>query len=261
MNALLLDATVLAHTSMLDLRIAGPDHRQIPYLVEKLDGPLSINLPPLERTPNPASRAGNNKTASGSLSYYRLRLPEANLPVSRLVLTTSARVFQREAGILIEKNPGNERQEPWTYRVVSTAWSHTDPNTPAPPLLLRLPSLESSEARLVMNEGDNGPLPLEPVSLLLPSYRLRFFRQSDADLTLYYGCANIEAPRYDLALLAPQLVGTPAEEISLQQGSGSVVGEARSFSMQTTVFWLVLALAVIVLFLLIARLVKKGAAE
>ena len=48
LSALPLDAAVLAHSSIGDLRIAGADGKQIPYLVEKADEPLSLDLPPLE---------------------------------------------------------------------------------------------------------------------------------------------------------------------------------------------------------------------
>jgi hypothetical protein len=47
-SALSLDA-VLAHSRIVDLRIAGPNGQQIPYLFEKMDEPLSLNLTALEK--------------------------------------------------------------------------------------------------------------------------------------------------------------------------------------------------------------------
>jgi hypothetical protein len=258
LNALLLDAEVLAHTRMSDLRIAGTDGRQIPYLIEKQDEPRILHLPPLEKAQGPATRAGGTQP-SGSLSYYRLQLPFANLPASRLALTTSARVFRRDVGIVIEKNSANEREEPWTRRVASAAWMHAEPDTPAAPLMLQLPSLETADAMVVVEEGDNSPLPLESPSLLLPSYRMRFFRKTGEDLTLYYGHSSLEAPRYDLALLATHLIGAAAEEISFGSGSSSEDRQASAYTTPTIVFWAILGVAVVVLFALIARLIKKGA--
>jgi hypothetical protein len=256
LNALLLDAEVLAHTNLSDLRIVGADGRQIPYLLERQEEPVPVNLPALEKIPRPAA---GNESATGSPSYYRLRLPYANLPAARLVLTTSARVFRRDVRILIEKNPADERQESWTEGVAEATWSHANPETPAPPLILQIPSLQTAEARLVVEEGDNSALPIESARLLLPSYRLRFFRETDADLTLYYGRSDLSAPRYDLALIAPRLTGEAAEEISFSpENSESAQTEAQA--LQTKFFWIILAAAAIALFALIARLLKKGAA-
>jgi len=257
LNALLLDAEVLAHTNLSDLRIVGADGRQIPYLLERQEEPVPVNLPALEKIPRPAA---GNESATGSPSYYRLRLPYANLPAARLVLTTSARVFRRDVRILIEKNPADERQESWTEGVAEATWSHANPETPAPPLILQIPSLQTAEARLVVEEGDNSALPIESARLLLPSYRLRFFRETDADLTLYYGRSDLSAPRYDLALIAPRLTGEAAEEISFSpENSESAQTEAQA--LQTKFFWIILAAAAIALFALIARLLKKGAAS
>ncbi len=257
LNALLLDAEVLARTHMSDLRIAGNDGRQIPYVIERQDEPLILPLPPLEKA-QMQTRAGDVQRAA-SLSYYRLRLPFASLPAARLVLTTSAHVFRRDVGIVIEKNPANDREEPWTHRVASATWMHAEPATPADPLFLKLPSLETADAMVVVEEGDNSPLPLDSASLLLPSYRMRFFRKAGDDLILYYGLGGIEAPEYDLTLLAPHLIGAAAEEISFGSGSASADRQAAAYSTSTIVFWAVLGVAVIVLSMLIARLIKKSA--
>jgi hypothetical protein len=259
LNALRLDPAVLAHSRMSDLRIAGADKRQVPYLIEKQDEPLTVELPYPEKTAAPRSRAAGGKQASGSASYYRLRLPYVNLPAARLVLTTTSRVFRRELALLLEKDPSDQRQDPWTHRMVSTTWSHADPDTPTPPLLLQLTSMPTTEALLEVEEGDNSPLPLESASLLLPSYRLRFFRTAGASLVLYYGDSNLGAPRYDLALLTPHLIGEAAEEITFGPENGAVPGQAAQYAVQTIIFWIILGLAVVVLLALIARLVRTSA--
>jgi len=119
-----------------------------------------------------------------------------------------------------------------------------------------LPSLSTVEALLVVDEGDNKPLAIEVPKLLLPAYRIRFFREAEGELTLFYGKKDLEAPRYDLALLAPRLVGVAAEEISLGPESSPARVEAIPFSNQ--VFWWILVAAVAALLVLIVRLVKKG---
>jgi hypothetical protein len=106
--------------------------------------------------------------------------------------------------------------------------------------------------------GDNSALPITTAILLRPSYRRRFFRQDGTELTLYYGNANIETPRYDIALLSPYLIGALADEISLPADLGTPSGRAAGPGTQTMVFWLILGFGVILLLILIARLLRKG---
>jgi hypothetical protein len=260
LNALLLDCAVLAHSNLSDLRIAGADGRQVPYLLEKLDEPLTTDLPSLEQTPAPAGRMPAGQPAPASQSYYRIRFPYENLPAARLVLTTESRVFRRNVYVLLERNPANDRQEPWTERIAQAAWSHTDPDAPAAALILRLPALKTTEARLVVDEGDNSAIPIASPKLLLPAYRMRFLRETEKPLTLYYGRKDLGAPRYDLALLAPRLMGAAAEEVLLAPDSQAESDQASSPAHHKIIFWAVLGTAVVVLFFLIARLLKKGGA-
>jgi hypothetical protein len=255
LNALLLDAAVLANSNLSDLRIAGADSRQVPYLMEKLEEPLSVDLPAPERIQAPAARPLPGQAESAAASYYHLRLPFSNLPPARLALTTTARVFRRDVYILIERNPADERQEPWTEQIARSAWSHSDPETPAESLILPLPSLQTANTRLVVAEGDNSALPIASARLLLPGYRMRFIRESTADLKLYYGRRDLEAPRYDLALLAPALMGVEAEEVSLSPELPAGSARPETWPGQRIIFWAILAAAVIVLLLLIARLI------
>jgi hypothetical protein len=254
LSALALDAAVLAHSRIADLRIAGPNGRQVPYLVEKAEEPLSMDLPALEKVQAPDSLASGRQNGTDTRSYYKLKLPFENLPAARLVITTSARIFRRNISILIERNPFNERQKPWTESIVEATWGHADPEIAAPALTLKIPSLKTTEALVVIEEGDNSPLPITAVSLLLPTQRLRFFNQ--ANLSLYYGQKDIEAPRYDLAILAPRLIGEPAEEIQL--GPEVEVAPVKPKSLSVRLFWGILIVAVVSLLGLIARLIKKA---
>lgn len=256
LSALPLDAAVLAHSRIADLRIAGTDRKQIPYLVERMDEPLALDLPALEKTQAPRSSQFDAGRGTAARSYYRLRLPFRDLPPARLVFTTSGRVFRRNLRILIERNPFNERQEPWTESIASATWTHGDPETAAQALTLTIPSLKTTEALVIVEEGDNSPLPITSVKLLLPAHRLRFFRGSESELKLYYGRNNLEAPRYDLAMLAPRLVGAAAGEIRL--GPEVEVAPIKAQPISLKLFWGILIAAVLVLLVLIARLVKKA---
>jgi uncharacterized protein DUF3999 len=252
--AVRLDAAVLAHSRFADLRIADAQGRQVPYLCERLDEPLTLALGSLAEAKDRA--AATPSSTGGVRTYYRLRLPFESLPPARLVLTTRARVFQRRVSVEVERRPTDGRRDPWTDRVADVVWSHTDPETPTPALTMALPTLGTAEAFVVIEEGDNSPLPLEPASLLLPAYRLRFFREAAGELTLLYGRDDLAPPRYDLALLAPRLVGAAAEEIT--PGDERLSAVAAATRVPTLIFWGVLVGAVLVLLVLIARLVKQA---
>ena len=89
----------------------------------------------------------------------------------------------------------------------------------AAPLVLDLPSLDSTDVRLVVDEGDNQPLPLEPPALEVRTWRLRFVRGTGAELWLVYGRRDLGAPRYDLALLRDQLKDAAASEVTAEPES------------------------------------------
>jgi hypothetical protein len=253
LTALTLDAAVLAHSRISDVRIARANGRQVPYIVERLEEPLRIDLPALELV------LASPENASSTRTQYRLRLPYDSLPASRLVLTTGARVFRRQLRVEVVRPPAphDRRRGSWRDVLVSSNWTHADEATPALPLTLELPALRSPEVYLVVEEGDNSRLPITAPTLLLPTYRLRFFRDQAAEvLTLLYGRPGLGAPTYDIALLAPELVGAPATEVA--PGGEAVGAAAAAGRIPQVVFWAVLGVAVLAMVGLIARLLKGG---
>ena len=248
LNVVPLDAAVLAHGALPSLRIVDETGRQVPYLLEMRDEPLPIDLPPLEKV--------KAKGDPAHASAYRLVLPFALLPKARLVLATDARVYERAVALTVEAEDGG-RDVARTRTVASAVWRHADAETPAPALVLDVPRLPVAEARLVVDEGDNSPLPIGVPRLLLPSYRLRFFASPGAKPTLFYG-ASLEAPRYDLALLAPRLVGSQAHEAALGPEAANASAATKG-AVPRVLFWGVLVAAVAALLVLLARLSRPAA--
>jgi hypothetical protein len=244
---------VLAHShGLVDLRIAAADERQIPYLTESLGEPLAINLAELVMV------ADDSTPAPGHESRYRLTLPHADLPRARLVLSTPARVFDRTIRVRSERPPRDGRSEPRFEEVAAAHWRHSDTEEPSTDLVIKLPSLDSAQAEIVVDEGDNSPLPLQHPRLLLPAYRLRFFRPDDRKLSLFYGAPEVGAPRYDLALLAPRVLSAAAHEV--QAGPEAMIKPQPRHPpalAQKRFFWVALVLAIMVLIGLIARLVRN----
>ncbi len=137
-------------------------------------------------------------------------LPAAAMPESTLVLETSGRVFQRTVQVGIDRGPDRLRRDAWFDVKGGSTWRHADDQTPARPLTLTVSTMPETELLVVVDEGDNAPLPITAARLLLPSYRLRFYYHDPSSLRLAYGRDDLQAPQYDLALLAPQVMGAPA---------------------------------------------------
>ena len=142
-----------------------------------------------------------------------MRLPYEALPDARLVLSTQARVFKRSV-TLSSVVPAAERRPARLVTHGNVTWVHADEATAAPTITFPLPESIEGDLFLIVEEGDNQPLPIDKATILLPSYAMRLFRRPDLPLRLIYGKDRVPAPRYDLQLLAPQLMGRLAEEVT-----------------------------------------------
>jgi hypothetical protein len=256
LTAVRLDAAALAHSRVADVRIVDGTGRQVPYLLETLGEPTEVALSaprPVKARLDVDSRILPN---AGARTWYRVALPLAGLPDATLRLETSARVFQREIAVVTRELPRDARQL-IADQVVDLPWAHDDPESAVPPIEITLGSrrLTSDSLFVLVDDGDNQKLPLTRATMLLPTYRLRFFRQPGASLRLVYGRTDLPSPRYDLALLAPRLLDAAAIEVTAAP-EHAAAGAASSTPQRA--FWAVLAVAVLALLALIARLVRAG---
>jgi hypothetical protein len=190
---------------------------------------------------------------------HAVALPYDRQPGARLTVTTRARVFRRQVELAWLVAPDERRREPGLLVLVSQTWVHADESRPAQPLVFDLPEERRGELVLVVNKGDNQPLPIERATLLLPAYAVRLFRPERQFLRLVYGRQDLRPPEYDLALLAPQVLGRVAEEVppGPEEDRGDRAA-GRSSVVSGPVFWGALITAVIVLLALIVRLVKTS---
>jgi hypothetical protein len=252
-----LDLSAVAHSAgpgrqFADLRVVDAAGRQIPYVIEQMVEPLSLDLA-LEKAAPPKSLP----PAQSARSVYRVTYPVAGLPQTRVVLATAARVFRRTVIVGQEREPDNRHRDRRFETLGAVAWVHADQDRPAPPLTLTLPPIQGTSLFIAVDEGDNAPLEINTVRLLLPSYRLRLFRDSNVALRVAYGRTDLPRPQYDLALLAPQVLGTPAADVTLEPERGVEPASTTAAMLSPRLFWAALAAAVIVLLGLIARLLQK----
>jgi hypothetical protein len=255
LTAVRLDAAALAHSRLDDVRIVDAQRRQVPYLLELLDEPTVLELPALEPI---AARVNVDRRSfpdAATRTWYRVRLPYAGLPDASLRLSTSARVFSRDIGVIVHELPRDAVSDAGIDRSASASWTHADPDTPAPSLDIPLTGrLFTDSIFIAVNDGDNQKLPLVSATLLVPSYRLRFFREPAASLRLLYGRADISAPRYDIELIAPRLLDAAAQDVVADAEPKSLATLGRTPKL---LFWGALGLVVVGLLLLIARLVRN----
>lgn len=241
LTVLILDTDTLARShDLADVRLADANDRQVPYLVERRAEPLSLEL---EVTP-PDSRDRK--------SVHRFPLPYERWPEgTRLVLTTTARVFDRQVNLRRGADDHHNRR---ASSILWTTWRHADPDSPAPSLTLDVPARGAHVLEVVVEEEDNAPLPISTARLLVPSAALRFDHPG-TPLFLLYGNQRARAPRYDLALLAPRLAGQPAREVSMPAGAAST-HPADERGPAQKLFWVGIAIAAVVLIVMLVRLLR-----
>ena len=229
--SLTLDAHALLRSRALqDVRIVDAKSNQVPYLAVPLPAPTIVTL------------AVPSATRDGKQSVYRLTLPYESLPDgTELELTTSASVFERD---VVLRRPLDESRGREAEVIDRLSWKSN------PSLRAGLTSGRAIE--VVVDEGDNAPLPIVSAKLRLPAFALRFVSPG-TPLTLLYGNPSIAAPRYDLALISSQLVGQPARAIAL---TGEPTNEPRAKHRESRLFGIAIGVAAAVLLIVLGRLVS-----
>jgi hypothetical protein len=256
-----LDAAVMAHSGissrrLTDLRVVDASHVQVPYLIERRDEPLIVETV-LERRELPPDLP----KPPGRVSTYVVRLPYPKLPEARLVLSTQSRVFRRALS-MASVVPAAERRPPRLASHAAINWVHADPATAAPAVTLPLPESLAGDLFVLIEEGDNQALPIEKATILLPSFAIRLNRPANEPLRLLYGKDRVTPPRYDLQLLAPQVMGRVAEEVAAgaeQRFTAAATTLSSVGALSPVLFWSVLGVAVLVLLAMVVKLMRKEA--
>jgi hypothetical protein len=248
LNAVRLDPAVLAGSRNLgDLRIVDGSAAQVPYILEQLGEPTIVDLE------GPVAMPGKNGEQQ---SVYGLTLPFANLPAAVLTIDTTAGVFERRVRLVREERR-NPRDPPVPVTLDEQIWRNVDAGRGAPPLSLHVPAHVGLDLMLIVDEGDNSALQIGNPRLYLPTYRLRFIRRDEDALWLMYGREGLAAPRYDLALLAPRVLGARVPEVGLSEVT-EALPTATGAGIGIFVFWGALILVLAVLLGLVARLLRRG---
>ncbi|MFZ1073446.1 MAG: DUF3999 family protein [Verrucomicrobiia bacterium] len=245
-----LDLGALGHAQpdFQDLRLLHGSN-QVPYIIEHTS---------ISRSLAPAVNATND-TKDPELSRWILKLPQSGLPVTRLSCIARTALFQRD--VTLYEELADERGEKYRHNVGGASWIQK-PDRKSREFSLTLDGpLQSNTLILETHNGDNPPVELDQFRCFYPATRVLFKAKLDDKLFLYYGNPRADSPRYDLSLVAGQLLAADKAVASLaaeQQLGKSSWREHEIPGTGGVVFWGVLSLVVVVLLIIISRLLPKS---
>lgn len=230
-----------------DIRLVSGDGRQVLYLLDNSGHSKGL---PLSAEPVPVP--GNAK-----LGRWRLRLPHAGLPISQLRCRSGASLFDREVRVYEDRQanaPGQSLRELGRARWIVT------PEAPRRQLVITLTLPPSSDVVWIETDnGDNAALELTHFEALVPRIALLFQTLENTSVNLVYGNPQVHPPLYDLALVAPRVLGAlkqPATVIGPDPVSSTGLWSRMN---ATWGFYGVLIVVVAGLLFVVSRLLPKPA--
>jgi len=230
-----------------DLRVLRGGN-QIPYVLEQ---PALARSLTLTATASPDPKRPR-------MSVWKLTLPQAGLPLRRIGLTSATPLFQREFR-LYEKvtGPDGGARE---HLLAAGAWSRTPEPGVAETKVFELGDrLQTDTAWIETDNGDNPAIALGAVTATYPVVRLIFKVAEPDGYLLAYGNPAATAPRYDLTLVAVRLLTASRNAAALEAGARNP-DSPRNFLTgfnRRYVLWGALALVVVVLLVVVAKLLPK----
>jgi Protein of unknown function (DUF3999) len=249
-----LDPEVLARSQsdQRDIRIVRGEY-QLPFIFERtsLSRPISL------------SAAAANDPKKPAVSRWALKLPQPGLPITRVVCTSSSPLFHRQ--IQLWQEVTDERGDKFSSELGRTTWDQT-PDAPKRDLVIELNARPKSDTLFFETDnGDNPAIELRDFRGYYPATRIIFKATPDPaqPVWLYYDNPDATAPRYDLTLVAGELL--KAERSTVAIGAEENLSPKPSFAGQTLagstryIFWGALALVVIVLLAIMSRFLPKQA--
>ncbi|HEX2854631.1 MAG TPA: hypothetical protein VHO24_15475 [Opitutaceae bacterium] len=244
-----LDVLAGAQSSLADVRLVR-EGTQLPYLLERSE--LSRSIPVTVVSVPDAKRP--------RFSRWEINLPRAGLPLTRLTLHSSTPLFQRHLRLF--ETTADERDSSSERTLAAGDWAKTPGNDTSITLTF---VAKPTHAMLTLetDNGDNPPIAIFAATAAHPVARL-LFKADAGTLALYYGNPEADVPRYDLALVAGQILTAEksipplgSEEIARSDGwARKILAGAKGGAL----FWTALALVVAVLLIVIAKLLPKPSA-
>lgn len=244
-----LDQPALAscQADFADLRLIQAG-KQVPYIFERTGLSRDLVLTPVA-TPEPSHP---------SISRWRITLPHPRLPLTRLTLNSSTRLFDRR--IQVYETPTDGRGEAYRRPLASATWARTPDDKPQALNLALSDRLVTNTLWVETDNGDNPPIALERTQASYPVIRLLCKTAGAQPVELIYGNDSVASPRYDVGLIAAQLLA--AEKLATTLGVPQTTAPASGLLTGAhggVIFWGVLAIVVVLLLVVVAKLLPKPA--
>ncbi len=241
-----LDPAVLsgAQSYYADLRVMHGGN-QIPYVLEYTPQFRALTLTPAPE-PDP-KRSG--------LSRWRLTLPQSNLPVPKLTLSSTTPLFSRHFRVFekITTAEGSTLER----ELAAVNWDRKpEPGERETCELALAERLHADTLWIETDNGDNPAIVLGPVQAVYPVVRLIFKTSETVGFELAYGNATVGAPSYDLSLVASRLLTAPRVVAQLEPAAAKSRDGFEELK-GGAVFWTVLSLVVVGLLTAVAKLLPK----
>jgi hypothetical protein len=241
-----LEALAKSRSDFADLRLLR-DGNQIPYVLEQPAQARSLDLSP-DASPDPKRP---------TVSIWSVQLPKGVLPLRSIVLTSATALFQRQFRIF-EKLTAQDGS-PYEDTLASGQWSRTpEPGVPENRVFGLPERMRTDTLWIETDNGDNPAIALGTVRVVYPVVRLVFKVAETGGYTLAYGNKSANAPRYDLSLVSLRLLTSSrnAAHISAEEQSTAPRNPFAGIN-GGYVFWGALALVVVVLLVVVAKLLPK----
>jgi hypothetical protein len=222
-------------------RILDANGLQVPYVFEQSERHLRRNV---------ALAASEH----GQTTDLTITGADASRARSLELSATAPDYFERQ--VVVSQETFDQRGVTGR-RTLGTATWKKGPGEPFAPLRIPLSSPEGRTLLVAIDNGDNPPLTLGPAAVDIAVRRVDFAFVPSDKLTLLTGNPGAEPVRYDLAILAPVVLATPAEAATL--------GEAEAPPAATPAvprwFWIAGAASGGLLVLALLRAIKPVPAE
>ena len=249
-----LDPDVLARSAQdqRDLRVVVED-RQLPFLLER---------PSISRSLALASGTADDPKKQ-TLSRWSLKLPQAGIPITRITCVADSALFEREMRLWEET--ADDRGDKFHRELGHAAWKKVPGGTTQEFAIHLNVAPRNGTLFLETDNGDNPAIKLRDFRGHYPVSRVVFTAASDSTqpIWIYYGNPDAASPRYDVALIADQLLRAERAPAALGQPQNMHSKTERIIrtlsGSSLYIFWGVLAIVVIALLLLISRLLPKTA--
>lgn len=230
-----------ARADLADVRVVDAASRQWPYVLRTEVGRAELGL-----------RVELSRGERGR-SRYLLALPVAPAAVDAVALTVDRAYFDRPFRLLGELADPGESTTLATGRLTRKAG--------AEPITVAFPRARVRSLALVVDDGDEAPLPLSVARASLPLAELRLLAPPGA-YTLLVGDPEAGPPRYEIVRLRDRIVAAEAPPcvagalVPSRRHAAGLPREGRR-ALEQVALWGVLGLAVVALAGLTLRMSRQ----